>query len=68
MYGYGSTDEEALADLWPMVQSAAKHRKEKAQDALAMFRQRNLEAQGAEQDIIASIAEIDRIMAEESGS
>lgn len=66
--GYGATDDEALANLWQRVQQEADMARAAREDRLAMCRQRILDAQSTERDIIASLAEIDRIMAEEGGS
>ena len=66
--GYGATDDEALANLWQRVQQEADMARAAREDRLAMCRQRILDAQSTERDIIASLAQIDRIMAEEGGS
>jgi hypothetical protein len=66
--GYGATDDDALADLWQRVQREADAARVAREERLAMCRQRILEAQGTERDIVASLAQIDRIMAKETGS
>jgi len=66
-HGYGATDAEALADLWRAVQLQANGARVARCEHLARRRKRILEEQDAERELAASLAEIDRIMAEESG-
>lgn len=68
LHGYGTTDDEALADLWQRVQREVDAARVASEERLAKCRQRILDEQSKERDIDASIAEIDRIMAEEGGS
>jgi len=68
LHGYGATDEYALADLWRAVQIEASGARVAKGERLATRRKRILEEQDTERDLAASLAEIDRIMAEESGS
>ena len=67
LHGYGVTDEDALADLWSEVQRTEKDMRAAREAQRSVCRQRILKDQEAEAALAASIAEIDRIMAEETG-
>lgn len=67
-HGHGATDEEALADLWQRVQYDAECLRIDAEARREKVRQRVLADQQADADLSASLAEIDRILAEENGS
>lgn len=66
-HGHGATDEEALADLWQRVQHDAECQRIDAEARREKVRQRVLADQQAEAELSASLAELDRIFAEENG-
>lgn len=67
LHGYGATDEDALADLWREVMGTEKDMRAAREAQRSVCRQRILKDQEAEAALAASLAEIERIMAEETG-